>query len=74
MLNVLFAALIAGFALGMAAPSFQYFATGCAAFARLQKVLTRSGAPPPTPAGAPILQLEVGLHIDRVYCPSVELE
>lgn len=41
MLNVLFAALIGGFALGMAAPNFQYFATGMSAYARLLKVLNR---------------------------------
>ena len=40
-LNVLFAALIGGFALGMAAPNIQHFVAGCAAFARLQKVLNR---------------------------------
>lgn len=40
-LNVLFAALIGGFALGMSAPNIQHFVTGCAAFARLKKVLNR---------------------------------
>ena len=41
MINVLFAAIIGGFALGMAAPNIQHFVAGCAAFARLQKVLDR---------------------------------
>jgi hypothetical protein len=44
-LNVLFAALIAGFALGMAAPNIQFFVTGCGAFARLEKVLNRFALP-----------------------------
>jgi len=43
---VLFAALIGGFALGMAAPNFQYFVNGCGAFARLEKVLQRQASCP----------------------------
>lgn len=39
--NVLFAALIGGFALGMAAPNIQHFVAGRAAFGRLKKVLDR---------------------------------
>lgn len=40
-LNVLFAAIIGGFALGMAAPNIQHFVAGCSAFGRLKKVLDR---------------------------------
>ena len=41
MLNVLFAAIIGGFALGQAAPNFQYFATARAAGARVFDLMGR---------------------------------
>ena len=44
MLNVIFAALIGGLAIGQAAPNIVYFIAGQAAFARIKRVLDRCAA------------------------------
>lgn len=58
--NVLFAALIGGFALGMAAPNIQHFVAGRSAFGRLKRVLDRHAIAPET---------DPRLARCRLHCP-----
>eukprot|EP00775_Hariotina_reticulata_P008041 gene8041-8236_t len=64
--NVMFAALMGSFSLGMAAPQLQYFSKGAAAGARLFNVINRQPAIDPDSAGEEPSQVAGNLRLDDV--------
>ncbi|GAB4820940.1 hypothetical protein N2152v2_007986 [Parachlorella kessleri] len=65
-LNVLFAAIIGGFALGQAAPNFQYFATARAAGARVFDLMQRVPAIDPDAPGDTLEKVHGSLEFREV--------
>ena len=65
-MNVLFAALIGGFALGQAVPNVQYFQQGQSSGARLFSILSRKAIIDPEAPGRELEKLEGSLEIEHV--------